>query len=113
MNLASTRAVPAVRNREVNAVAIQVKSLTKTYPGGTKAVDEVTFDVREGEIFGLLGPNGAGKTTTIKMITTLSRPTSGGIRVFGADALTSPQQVRKMLGFVPQAVSVDGDLTGY
>ena len=100
-------------NRGLDAIAIQVTGLTKVYPGGMKAVDNVTFEVREGEIFGLLGPNGAGKTTTIKMITTISRPTSGGIRVFGADPLTSPQQVRQMLGFVPQAVSVDGDLTGF
>ena len=73
----------------------------------------MSFEVKEGEIFGLLGPNGAGKTTTIKMITTISRPTAGAIRVFGVDALSSPEAVRRMLGFVPQAISVDGDLTGY
>jgi len=93
--------------------AIEVGSLTKVYPDGTKAVNDVSFSVEEGEIFGLLGPNGAGKTTTIKMITTLATPTAGTIRVFGADALRSPQEVRQMLGFVPQAISVDGDLTGY
>jgi ABC-2 type transport system ATP-binding protein len=93
--------------------AIEAKSLTKVYPGGTRAVDEVSFDVEEGEIFGLLGPNGAGKTTTIKMITTLARPTSGSATVFGVDTASSPEQVRQMLGFVPQAISVDGDLTGY
>jgi len=87
--------------------------LTKVYAGGTRAVDDVSFEVKEGEIFGLLGPNGAGKTTTIKMITTISRPTAGTIRVFGVDALGSPETVRRMLGFVPQAISVDGDLTGY
>jgi ABC-2 type transport system ATP-binding protein len=96
-----------------SSLAIQVSGLTKVYPGGTRAVDDVNFDVREGEIFGLLGPNGAGKTTTIKMITTLSRPTAGTIRVFGIDALKSPETVRRTLGFVPQAISVDGDLTGY
>jgi ABC-2 type transport system ATP-binding protein len=93
--------------------AIEVDSLTKVYPDGTRAVDGVSFSVEEGEIFGLLGPNGAGKTTTIKMITTLTKPTAGAIRVFGVDALHSPQDVRQMLGFVPQAISVDGDLTGY
>jgi ABC-2 type transport system ATP-binding protein len=93
--------------------AIEARSLTKVYPGGMKAVDDVSFDVEEGEIFGLLGPNGAGKTTTIKMITTLGRPTSGSVNVFGVDAVHSPEQVRQSLGFVPQAVSVDGDLSGY
>jgi len=95
------------------SLAVQVSGLTKVYAGGTKAVDDVSFDVKEGEIFGLLGPNGAGKTTTIKMITTISRPTAGAIRVFGVDALSTPEKVRRMLGFVPQAISVDGDLTGY
>jgi ABC-2 type transport system ATP-binding protein len=95
------------------SVAVQVSGLTKVYAGGTKAVDNVSFEVKEGEIFGLLGPNGAGKTTTIKMITTISRPTAGVIRVFGVDARSSPEKVRRMLGFVPQAISVDGDLSGY
>jgi ABC-2 type transport system ATP-binding protein len=94
-------------------LAIQVSTLTKVYSDGTKAVDDISFSVDEGEIFGLLGPNGAGKTTTIKMITTLAKPTAGDINVFGVDALRSPQEVRQMLGFVPQAISVDGDLTGY
>jgi ABC-2 type transport system ATP-binding protein len=93
--------------------AIEINSLTKVYEGGTRAVDDVSFAVEEGEVFGLLGPNGAGKTTTIKMITTLAKPTAGSISVFGVDALRFPQQVRQMLGFVPQAISVDGDLTGY
>jgi ABC-2 type transport system ATP-binding protein len=93
--------------------AIEASSLTKVYSDGTKAVDDISFSVDEGEIFGLLGPNGAGKTTTIKMITTLAKPTAGQVKVFGVDALRSPQEVRQMLGFVPQAISVDGDLTGY
>ena len=93
--------------------AIEASSLTKVYSDGTRAVDDISFSVDEGEIFGLLGPNGAGKTTTIKMITTLAKPTAGDIKVFGVDALRSPQEVRQLLGFVPQAISVDGDLTGY
>jgi len=83
------------------------------YPDGNRAVDDISFSVHEGEIFGLLGPNGAGKTTTIKMITTLARPTAGSVRVFGVDVQRSPQETRGMFGFVPQAISVDGDLTGY
>jgi ABC-2 type transport system ATP-binding protein len=92
--------------------AIEVQSLTKVY-GDNRAVDDISFSVEEGEIFGLLGPNGAGKTTAIKMITTLSKPTAGSIRVLGVDALSSPRETRKNLGYVPQALSVDGDLSGY
>jgi ABC-2 type transport system ATP-binding protein len=94
-------------------LAVEVSGLTKVYPKGPTAVDSISFNVKEGEIFGLLGPNGAGKTTTIKMVTTLTLPTAGSIKVFGVDAMKFPQQVRQMLGFVPQAISVDGDLTGY
>ena len=94
-------------------IAIDVKSLTKVYGEEARAVDDISFSVDEGEVFGLLGPNGAGKTTTIKMITTLAKPTSGSIRVLGIDAIRSPREVRKKLAYVPQAVSVDGDLSGY
>lgn len=93
--------------------AIDANNLTKHYPPDIMAVDNITFSVDEGEIFGLLGPNGAGKTTTIKMITTLGRPTSGSITVFGIDVLRSSQEARQMFGYVPQAISADGDLTGY
>ncbi|MGA2200085.1 MAG: ATP-binding cassette domain-containing protein [Nitrososphaerales archaeon] len=93
--------------------AVEVENLTKVYGKGNKALDGVSFSVDEGEIFGLLGPNGAGKTTTIKIITTLIKPTHGTARVFGTDVLKHPQQVRQMMGYVPQAVSVDADLTGY
>ncbi|WP_101476801.1 ATP-binding cassette domain-containing protein [Candidatus Nitrosotalea bavarica] len=96
-----------------NTKAIETKNLTKIYHGGIRAVDDVTFLVQPGEIFGLLGPNGAGKTTMIKMIVTLARPTTGNLRVFGIDASKSPETVRNMLGYVPQSISVDTDLTGY
>ena len=99
--------------RTAAPAAVQVGGLTKVYSKGPTAVDSIDFDVEAGEVFGLLGPNGAGKTTSIKMITTLTMPTAGAIRVFGVDALKSPQEVRQMLGFVPQAISVDGDLSGY
>jgi ABC-2 type transport system ATP-binding protein len=93
--------------------AIDVTALTKLYPPELRAVDSVTFKVEDGEIFGLLGPNGAGKTTIIKMIMGLTKPTSGSIRVCGIDALSSPYQVRQLMGYVPQAISADGDLTGF
>jgi ABC-2 type transport system ATP-binding protein len=95
------------------STAIEINELTKLYPPDLKAVDSVNFKVDDGEIFGLLGPNGAGKTTTIKMIIGLTRPTSGTIRICGIDALTSSSQVRQLMGYVPQAISADGDLTGY
>ncbi|HJU14613.1 MAG TPA: ATP-binding cassette domain-containing protein [Candidatus Nitrosotalea sp.] len=93
--------------------AIDAEDLTKIYHGNIRAVDRVTFSIKSGEIFGLLGPNGAGKTTTIKMIVTLSSATSGKLQVFGVDAFKSPVTVRSMLGYVPQTISVDTDLTGY
>lgn len=93
--------------------AIDVQSLTKVYGKITRAVDDVSFSVDEGEIFGLLGPNGAGKTTAIKVISTLIMPTSGQVQVFGTNVLRQPQRVRQLIGYVPQAISVDGDLTGY
>jgi len=96
-----------------SAPAIEVEHLTKVYPPSIRAVDDVSFSVDQGEVFGMLGPNGAGKTTTIKMITTLSPPTSGLVKVFGVDARTHPEAVRSTLGYVPQSVSVDSDLSAY
>jgi ABC-2 type transport system ATP-binding protein len=92
--------------------ALTVQELAKIYPR-VKAVDKVSFTIDKGEIFGLLGPNGAGKTTTIRMLLTLVKPTAGTINIFGVDALTHPNRARQMAGYVPQEVSVDGDLTGY
>jgi ABC-2 type transport system ATP-binding protein len=92
--------------------AVEVDQLTKIY-SDFKALDAISFDVDEGEIFGLLGPNGAGKTTTIRVALTLIRPTSGVVRVFGIDCVKSPASVRQISGYVPQDVSLDIDLTGY
>lgn len=93
--------------------AIVVSQLTKIYPKGLKAVDSVSFEVQKGEVFGLLGPNGAGKTTIIKVIMTLTKATAGQVLVKGVDALRRPSDAREMMGYVPQDVSVDGDLTAY
>jgi ABC-2 type transport system ATP-binding protein len=93
--------------------AIEANKLTKSFGKGFLAVKGISFNVDEGEIFGLLGPNGAGKTTTIRMIITLTKPTSGSISLLGVDAVRKPGQIRQMIGYVPQAVSVDGDLTAY
>jgi ABC-2 type transport system ATP-binding protein len=92
--------------------AVEVRNLVKTYPG-IRAVDDISFSIREGEVFGLLGPNGAGKTTTIRMLLTLVKPTSGSIHIFGVDTAADPGRVRQLAGYVPQDISVDGELTGY
>ena len=89
---------------------IHAQDLTKTF-GAVKAVDGVSFDVREGEIFAFLGPNGAGKTTTIQMLTTLQAPTSGSISIDGLDPRTHPHEVRRRFGIVFQDPSLDGELT--
>ena len=89
---------------------IHAQDLVKTF-GAVKAVDGVSFDVREGEIFAFLGPNGAGKTTTIQMLTTLQAPTSGSIRIDGLDPRTQPHEVRRRFGIVFQDPSLDGELT--
>jgi ABC-2 type transport system ATP-binding protein len=92
--------------------AVEVFGITKRY-GSITAVDNVSFDVMEGEIFGFLGPNGAGKTTLIRMLTTLLRPTQGNARVGCCDVVKEPEKVRRQIGVVPQAMTSDLDLTGY
>jgi ABC-2 type transport system ATP-binding protein len=89
---------------------IHAHNLVKTF-GSFTAVNDVTFEVAQGEIFAFLGPNGAGKTTTIKMLTTLLKPTSGSILLDGLDPLTHQHEVRKRFGIVFQDPSLDGDLT--
>ena len=89
---------------------IRVQNLVKTF-GTFTAVNEVSFEVAEGEIFAFLGPNGAGKTTTIKMLTTLLKPTSGSIELDGLSPQTRQNEVRRRFGIVFQDPSLDGDLT--
>ncbi|MBX0312860.1 MAG: ATP-binding cassette domain-containing protein [Sulfurihydrogenibium sp.] len=90
---------------------IEVVNLTKKY-GELVAVNNVSFEVKEGEIFGLLGPNGAGKTTLISMLCTILRPTSGTARVNGFDIVKEEDKVRKSIGIVFQDSSLDNRLTG-
>jgi ABC-2 type transport system ATP-binding protein len=91
---------------------LEINALTRRF-GPSTAVDALTLSVKAGEVFGLLGSNGAGKTTTIKMLVTLLPPTSGDARVAGFSVTARPVDVRRAIGYVPQAVSVDGSLTGY
>jgi ABC-2 type transport system ATP-binding protein len=90
--------------------AIEVEHIVKKY-GDFTAVNDVTFDVKEGEIFGLLGPNGAGKSTLIRMMTTLIPITSGKARIVGHDVAKDPDDVRRAIGVIPQALTSDIDLT--
>ena len=92
-------------------LAIEAESLTKKF-GDFAAVDNVSFSVKKGEIFGFLGPNGAGKSTTIKMMTTLLYPTSGSARICGHDIVRNRDQVRSSIGIVFQDRSSDWWLTG-
>ena len=92
--------------------SITVEHLSKSF-GNLKAVDDVSFEVKEGEIFGFLGPNGAGKTTTINMLTTLLKPTSGRAIVAGYDLSKDANEVRRNVGVVPQEYTSDEEMTGY
>ena len=80
--------------------------------GAHTAVDHVDLSISPGEMFGLLGPNGAGKTTTIRMLTTLLKPATGTVTVFGIDVAAHPMRVRRVIGYVPQMLSADANLTG-
>ena len=96
-----------------NLVAISVKNLTKRFNHTLTAVDNISFDVPQGSIFAFLGPNGAGKTTTIKILTTLSTPTSGSVSVNGFDPTKDANSARKSFGIVFQDPSLDDELTAY
>ena len=91
--------------------SIETKSLSKIF-GDLRAVDDISFNVEQGEIFGFLGPNGAGKSTTMMILTTLLKPTSGQALVSGYDVVTQPKQVRQSIGYVQQETTVDEYLTG-
>src|SRR6201986_3503942 len=92
------------------ANAIEVDHIVKKY-GEFTAVDDVSFTVKEGEIFGLLGPNGAGKSTLIRMMTTLIPITAGAARIAGHDVSREPDSARRTIGVIPQALTSDLDLT--
>ncbi|MGW6281385.1 ABC transporter ATP-binding protein [Kribbella sp. NPDC055071] len=91
--------------------AVEITGLSHHF-GEQLAVDNLDLVVSPGECFGLLGPNGAGKTTTLRVLNTLYPPQSGTVRVFGLDVRTDAMAVRRMLGYVPQQLSIEGALTG-
>jgi ABC-2 type transport system ATP-binding protein len=92
--------------------AIEVAHLSKIYEGKVTAVEDITFQVSPGEVFGLLGPNGAGKTTTLRVLITVLRPSGGAARVLGLDVVAQATQVRQIIGYVPQERAIDRFLTG-
>lgn len=89
-------------NREIT-----VENLVKSYPGGVTAIDDISFHVNAGDVFGFLGPNGAGKSTTIKILTTLGLPTSGSATVGGYDIISEAGQVRRIAGVALQDIGID------
>lgn len=89
---------------------IKIESLTKAF-GERLAVDNLTLRIETGETFGLLGPNGAGKTTTIRMLTMLTKPTSGHVTINGWSLSTDEQKIKSIIGIVPQHLNLDMDLT--
>jgi ABC-2 type transport system ATP-binding protein len=91
---------------------IKVENLVEVYPDGTKAVNDISFTIKEGEFFGFLGPNGAGKSTTIKILTTLLEKTGGQVTVAGYNIETNAKEIRRLIGVQSQYTIVDDDLTG-
>ncbi|HEY9088698.1 MAG TPA: ATP-binding cassette domain-containing protein [Anaerolineaceae bacterium] len=89
---------------------LEVKQLVKKY-GDLTAVNGISFNIEQGEIFSLLGPNGAGKTTTISVLSTLFAPTSGDVTIAGHSVTAEPMQVRRVIGVVPQEIALYDDLT--
>jgi ABC-2 type transport system ATP-binding protein len=94
----------------MSQAVVRVENLKKFY-GTVIALDGISLEVEPGRIFGLLGPNGAGKTTTVKILITLVRPDEGKVEVAGVDVLRDPAQARRMIGYVPQELTVDPYLT--
>lgn len=94
-----------------NQPAISIESLCKTYPAGARALKGVSLEIEQGEFFGLLGPNGAGKTTLISILGGLCRPTSGRVKVLGADVAKERRRAAHFLGIVPQEIVFDPFLT--
>jgi ABC-2 type transport system ATP-binding protein len=113
---AQTHAPPSCAHAIQNENIIHLDHLTKIFPSKTKvvkAVDDISFDVKKGEIFGLLGPNGAGKSTLIRILTTLLTPTSGTACVDTFDIIKDPEQIRGIIGVCPQNGTLDTELSAY
>jgi ABC-2 type transport system ATP-binding protein len=109
--MATTSSAAPANATASTASLIQVEGLTKRY-GASRGVDDVTFAIRDGEVFGFLGPNGAGKTTTIRTLMGLLRPTSGRAIIGGLDCWAQASEVKRLVGYLPGEFSFDPGLTG-
>jgi ABC-2 type transport system ATP-binding protein len=96
---------------KMNTDVIEVVGLTKVYRGGILAVDDISFSIHKGEIFGLLGPNGAGKSTTIKVLIGLLNPTKGRLLINGIDIAAHPAEIKRATGYAAQETAIDDRLT--
>ena len=92
-------------------VAVEVKNLIKHF-GSTKAVNDISFTVNKGEIFGLIGPNGAGKTTALRIVSTLLQITKGSVNILGFDVKKKPDEIRKLISYLPEDAGAYKNLTG-
>ena len=93
-------------------IAVEVRNLSKLY-GSVVGVDNLSFTVKAGEIYGLIGPNGSGKTTTLRIIATLIKPSKGAVKVFGYDVVKEALKVRSLISYLPEEAGAYRDLTGY
>jgi ABC-2 type transport system ATP-binding protein len=96
----------------VLSLAVDAKSLVKQF-GNIRALDGLSFSIKQGEIYGLIGPNGAGKTTTLRIISTLLLPTSGTINIFGIDVVSQAVEVRKIISYLPEEAGAYPNLSGW
>jgi ABC-2 type transport system ATP-binding protein len=93
-------------------LAVEAENLVKIF-GNVKALDDLNFDVKKGEIFGLIGPNGAGKTTALRIVSTLILPTSGTVKVFGHDIVKDASEIRKLISYLPEEAGAYRNLSGF
>lgn len=94
-----------------NVLAVEVKGLSKSF-GEIKAVRNISFEIKEGEIFGLIGPNGSGKTTTLRIVATLLKPDSGSVKIFGYDVQKNGEKIREMISYLPEDAGAYKNLSG-
>ena len=92
-------------------LAVEVKGLSKSF-GEIKAVRNISFEIKEGEIFGLIGPNGSGKTTTLRIVATLLKPDSGSVKIFGYDVQKNGEKIREMISYLPEDAGAYKNLSG-